>query len=62
MKIIVDFDIDFKLLKKQKAELLTLIHEKHPDLFGIIHIIDRIQDCAADKYGIDENIVFDLGE
>lgn len=67
----VNFDIDFKLLRKQKRNILKLIthleHKRVADqdcekfinsLDGIISILDSIQDQAVDSCGIPEKIVF----
>ena len=59
MKITITLDIDFELLKKQKYELHRLAN-KYQSIWGIVHLIDEIQDQAVDKCGINENIVFDL--
>ena len=36
--------IDPKLLHRQKQELLALANDGHPNLHGIVHLLDAIQD------------------
>ena len=40
--------IDWKLLRKQKADLLSRIDDSDP-LMGIVHLIDNFQDYAVDE-------------
>jgi hypothetical protein len=58
-------DINFTVLKEQKAEILKVISEtkskeRLENLSGILHLIDAIQDHAVEELGIDENLIFDL--
>lgn len=57
--VIVNLNIDFGELKKQKSKLLDLIWLKkdHP-AWGIIELIDSIQDQAVDSNGIPNEEVF----
>lgn len=48
-------NIDWELLREQKEWLLN---NGSDEAMGIAHLIDAIQDYAADELGIDENIVF----
>jgi hypothetical protein len=67
-----DYDfskIDWADLKVQKAELLQTIDNLEgtengsaENLYGILHLIDSIQDYAVDELGIPEKDVFDLHE
>jgi len=61
MQITITLDIDFELLKKQKHDLLKLAN-KYQSIWGIVHLIDEIQDQAVDECGIDEDMVFNLAE
>ena len=49
-------NIDFKLLKKQKDYLL----DENEKFEGLINLLDIIQDLAVDKFGFNENEVFNL--
>jgi hypothetical protein len=62
MKVTVTLDIDFRMLKEQKQSLLAILEKDAGDsvLDGIIHVIDSIQDQAAEKLG--EVIVFGSSE
>jgi len=62
-------NMDWKLLREQKLDLLNVIdlHQRKTDeakkrqissLFGILHLIDSIQDEAVDVDGLDESEVF----
>lgn len=58
--------IDWKLLKKQKSDLLIVLsknesitEEQIESLSGILHLIDGIQDYAVDICGVPETEVFD---
>ena len=45
---------DLKMLRKQKAILVTLAHEPSKDadlLNGLVHLLDSIQDQIADQIG-----------
>jgi hypothetical protein len=66
-------NMDWELLKKQKACLLMLAGlkvggepyfsaEVIDNLDGIINMLDSIQDYAADVMGLDENLVMDLSK
>lgn len=57
--IVANLDINFKDLREQKHKLLELIWDKeeHP-AWGIIELIDEIQDQAIDKNGIPAKEVF----
>ena len=51
------YDIDYELLKKQKLCLLealskTISQGEFDNLNGLMHLIDSIQDYAADVVGI----------
>ena len=58
--------IDWKLLHKQKKNLLKLINDKKTSikekehLEGILNLLDSIQDYAVDTLGIEEKTVFNL--
>ena len=55
--------IDWALLKKQKAYLVSMSsHTKNDEREGLLNLIDSIQDFAVDTLGIDENEVFDLNQ
>jgi hypothetical protein len=62
---------DLKELRKQKEVLVTLLHlyegkeelsatEANDTLYGLIDLIDGIQDQAVDKCGLPKNEVFNL--
>jgi hypothetical protein len=56
-------DIDFKMLKKQKAVLLEMIEEvdnvpQLKALEGILALIKSIQDIAVDQFKVKEEDVF----
>lgn len=60
-------NIDWDLLRKQKATLIELSNKidsvnnlEHVE--GIIMFINNFQDLAVDKLGIDEDVVFELTE
>lgn len=60
-------NIDWDLLRKQKASLIELCDKidsvntlEHVE--GIINLINKLQDIAVDKLGIDEDVVFELTE
>ena len=58
-------DIDWELLRKQKLWLLQLddIPTAIPEeAYGLIHLLDAIQDFAVDVMGVSEKEVFDLAE
>jgi hypothetical protein len=59
MKVIVEMDIDFALLKTQKKWLLNQAGEEAEGLMGII---DDIQDQAAKAEVLSEMEIFDYGE
>lgn len=64
-EINVELEIDFTVLKEQKAELLKVISEtkskeRLENLNGILHLIDGIQDHAVEELGIDENLIYDF--
>jgi hypothetical protein len=58
--------IDYKLLREQKADLLSIISDKNvsekqmESLDGIIILIDNIQDYAVMELGISSKTVFNL--
>lgn len=64
--------IDWKLLREQKQAVSNLINrtrctiELEEDdsnaLEGIVHLIDALQDYAADEMGLGDKIVFNLPE
>ena len=56
--------IDLDLLKKQKKALsgLVLDEERDSELYGLINLIDHIQDQAIEQHGLNENEVFDFNE
>ena len=64
MKIVPMLDIDWPLLRQQKVHLLSAIDNasNYSDqaecegLTGILHLLDAIQDAAAEDFG--EDIVF----
>jgi len=60
MSVLIDCgNIDWKLLRIQKQVLLDMI-QQHPsvdELDGVLHLIDYIQDEAAQQIG-DEKVVF----
>jgi hypothetical protein len=61
MKITVDLDMDFELLRQQKQELINVTYKNdglNTMLEGILSIIDAIQDSAVDNNGIDAKLVF----
>jgi hypothetical protein len=43
-------NIDFKLLRDQKALLLSRITDNDP-LMGLVHLIDHLQDRCAEDVG-----------
>jgi hypothetical protein len=56
-------NINWELLRKQKATLLNLIQtvdntEQIEDLQGVIYLIDAVQDEAVDNEGTEETLVF----
>lgn len=59
-------NIDFDLLKKQKAYLLSLSTQtnrktdEYSYISGLLHLLDSIQDYAVDELGFDEDKVFQL--
>jgi hypothetical protein len=58
-------DIDFKMLKKQKAVLLEMIEEvdnvpQLEALEGILALINSIQDIAVDQFKLKEEEVFEI--
>ena len=55
--IIVKLDIDWNALRKQKYALLELV-DKHPELEGLLGLIDAVQDQAVDDNGLNEKLVF----
>jgi len=57
--VTVPLDLDFALLKKQKAWILE---HKTPEAEGILDLIDAIQDHAVDVEGLPETEVFNLTE
>ena len=69
LRTIVD-GIHWPRLRDQKAELVKLANEQDDDhkdhrreeftssLWGVIHLIDQLQDWAVDVGGIDEKDVF----
>ena len=58
-------DIDWELLREQKLWLLQLeeIFTAIPEeAYGLIHLLDAIQDFAVDVMGVSEKEVFDFEE
>jgi len=64
-------NVDFKLLAKQKVELVTVINngtaegitkKQENALQGILHLIDHIQDQAVNEAGLPEDEVFILSK
>jgi len=53
--------IDWPLLRDQKQELIKRI-DKDDLLWGVVYLIDEIQDHAVDVLGVDEGKVFMEGE
>lgn len=59
-------NIDFDLLKKQKAYLLNLSTQTNVEtdeysyISGLLNLLDSIQDYAVDELGFDEDKVFQL--
>lgn len=53
-------NIDWNLLKKQKAQLLENAEQHNLDVSGIINLIDSLQDYVVDICGVEENEVFNL--
>lgn len=67
MKMRIDIDIDFPLLREQKSTLLEMQGElpspkRFEVLEGILNLIDTIQDQAVDNYGVSEKEVFSRKE
>jgi hypothetical protein len=60
MKVVVQLDLDFQQLIKQKQMLLDIVWDKAVDdpLWGIISLIDDVQDQSVSHNGIDEKVVF----
>ena len=56
MKVIVEMDIDFELLKAQKRWLLE---QQGDEAEGLIGIVDEIQDQSVQSGVVDEDDVFD---
>jgi hypothetical protein len=59
--------IDWKLLREQKATLHHLMNTKlgsdiNVNLYGIMHLIDALQDFAVDVMGLSDKEVFNLLE
>jgi len=57
-------NINWELLRKQKATLFNLIQtidnvEQIKALEGIIYLIDAVQDEAVNNEGTDESLVFE---
>ena len=55
--------IDFKLLREQKAVLLSImewnkIPQVNDSIDGIVHLLDALQDYCTDELGFDELEVF----
>ena len=50
--------IDWKLLREEKQELLHFAEANSDILYGIVHMIDDIQDYAVDVLKYDEKEVF----
>lgn len=50
-------NIDWKQLREQKLYLLQTGIETEP-MDGIIHLLDALQDYAADELGLGEEVVF----
>jgi len=52
--------MDWKLLREQKTQLLEDAENNNLDCYGIISVLDALQDYAVDECGIDEDLVFNL--
>ncbi len=56
--------MDWTLLKAQKIVLTKLqskrglLPSEHETIEGILNLFDTIQDVAVDRYGYDDNVVF----
>ena len=58
IKVSLQFEIDTKLFKKQRAYLESLIaKDKCDELVGLSHITDFIADTIVDDYGVSEDEV-----
>ena len=72
----LELNIDWKLLKKQKSDLLDVLAyyddslqlndetsiQQKDSLEGILHLIDGIQDYAVDSGQFESNEVFNLSD
>lgn len=56
--------IDWQLLRDQKSTLVTLLWNKdhNHSLWGLVYLIDELQDYAVDVLGVNEKDVFQEGE
>ena len=57
MEVIVKLNIDWAELRKQKVAFIEL-WDKHPELEGLLSLIDAVQDQAVDDNGLSEKEVF----
>ncbi len=58
-KVVVSLDLDFSVLRDLKSNLLTSLWDHDDDpLWGLVNLIDEIQDQAVDKNGVSEKEVF----
>jgi hypothetical protein len=57
-------NIDWKLLQSQKLYLLDLTDTGHdtPEMWGVIHLIDAIQDAVVADGVANESVVFNITE
>ena len=57
-------NIDWKLLQSQKLYLLDLVESGHDttELWGVIHLIDAIQDAVVADGVADASVVFNITE
>ena len=53
MNVTIGLDIDFDLLRKQKAMLINIApySDINEEAEGLIGLIDGIQECVAESYG-----------
>lgn len=57
-------DIDWEILRRQKATLVHLActdvfnQQTQQDIMGVVHLLDAIQDCAVDTKEATINEVF----
>lgn len=59
--IIANLDLNFELLREQKLAILKILWKEENSespLWGLVHLIDDIQDQAVENNGIAEELVF----